>query len=144
MRTGLRHQSGLWASKLFYLSWYTALGVYSPFITLYYRQRGFEFSQIGMLLALPGLMRIMAGPVWGLVADLLRLHRMLLPLAIFATLVPAALIGRSDTFFPILALAVLYGLFTVPVTPLADSATMALLGEHRERYGAQRAWGAIG
>jgi MFS family permease len=32
----------------------------------------------------------------------------------------------------------------VPISPLADSATLALLGKQRERYGAQRMWGALG
>jgi PPP family 3-phenylpropionic acid transporter len=138
------NRSRLLAPKLFYLSWYTALGAFSPYITLYYHQHGLSLSQIGVLLALPGVAQLLAGPLWGLLADSIGRHRALLPVAIAGAVLPAALIGLSPGYIGILALAGLSACFMVPVTPLADSATLALLGKHRERYGAQRMWGALG
>lgn len=129
--------------KLFYFFWFFALGSAMPFIVLYYRRVGLDEAQIGLLLALSGVTQIVAGPLWGLLADALRLRR-LLPVVIVGTLVPVALIGRVTDFAPIFALALTQALFSVAVSPLADSATLAALGEHRERYGAQRVWGAVG
>jgi PPP family 3-phenylpropionic acid transporter len=54
------------------------------------------------------------------------------------------LIGRTGSFELLVALVALLALFTAPVTPLADGATLAMLGAQRSRYGAQRAWGAVG
>jgi PPP family 3-phenylpropionic acid transporter len=130
--------------KLFYFCWFTALGVYAPFVTLYYRDRGLDLSQIGVLLALAGITQIVAGPLWGLLADTLHLHRKLLPVAIIGAVLPAALMGMAGTFGPILILAGIMAVFSVPVGPLSDTATLTLLGEQRDRYGAQRVWGAIG
>jgi MFS transporter, PPP family, 3-phenylpropionic acid transporter len=133
----------LLAPKLFYFFWFVAIGTSMPFIVLYYRQVGLDPAQIGVLLALGGVMQVVAGPLWGILADALRLPR-LLPIVIVGTLIPMALIGQVSTFAPIFGLALLQSLFSVPVSPLADSATLAALGEHRERYGAQRVWGAVG
>jgi predicted MFS family arabinose efflux permease len=133
----------LLAPKAFYFFWFVALGVISPFIVLYYRQAGLDAAQIGLLLAIPGITQIVAGPLWGLLADTLRLRR-LLPVVILGTLLPTALIGLASGFLPIFLLAVAAALFSPAVSPLADSATLAALGDQRERYGAQRVWGAIG
>jgi PPP family 3-phenylpropionic acid transporter len=133
----------LLAPKLFYFFWFVALGAAMPFIVLYYRRAGLDEAQIGLVLALSGVTQIVAGPLWGLLADALHLRR-LLPVVIAGTLVPMALIGQVSGFAPIFALALVQALFSVAVAPLADSATLAALGEQRERYGAQRVWGAVG
>src|SRR6476659_5306038 len=114
---------------LFYFCWFAALGFYIPYIGLYYRAAGLDLAQIGLLVALPGLLQI---------------HRVLLPLAVAGTLLPVLLAGRTGSFELLLALVGILALFTAPVTPLADSATLALLGDQRSRYGALRVWGAVG
>jgi PPP family 3-phenylpropionic acid transporter len=137
-------QRRLVAPKLFYFCWFAALGFYIPYIGLYYRAAGLDLAQIGLLVALPGLLQIIATPVWGLVADGLQIHRILLPLAVAGTLPPMLLTGRVSAFELLLALVAALALFTAPIAPLADSATLAALGEQRSRYGAQRVWGAVG
>ena len=129
---------------LFYFCWFAALGFYMPYIGLYYRAAGLDLAQIGLLVALPGLLQIIATPLWGLVADGLQIHRVLLPLAVAGTLLPVLLSGQTGSFELLLALVAILALFTAPVTPLADSATLALLGDQRSRYGALRVWGAVG
>jgi MFS transporter, PPP family, 3-phenylpropionic acid transporter len=130
--------------KLLYFTWYMTIGSFMPFVTIYYRDQGLDLSQIGLLLAFSGISQIVAGPLWGLLADALRLHRILLPLAIIGTVVPGALIGVTNEFALILALAACSSIFSVPVSPLSDSATLQLLGDRRDLYGAQRMWGAVG
>jgi len=130
--------------KLFYFCWFAALGFYIPYIGLYYREVGLDLAQIGLLVALPGLLQIIATPLWGLVADGMQIHRIMLPLVVAGTLPPMLLTGRTSAFELLLVLVAILALFTAPVTPLADSATLAALGEQRSRYGAQRVWGAVG
>jgi PPP family 3-phenylpropionic acid transporter len=132
------------APKLFYFCWFAAMGFYIPYIGLYYRQVGLDLAQIGLLVALPGLLQIIATPLWGLIADGLQIHRILLPLVVVGTLPPVLLTGRIGAFELLLGLVAVMALFTAPVTPLADSATLAALGDQRSRYGAQRVWGAVG
>ena len=137
-------QRRLIAPKLFYFCWFAAMGFYIPYVGLYYRQAGLDLAQIGLLVALPGLLQIVATPLWGLIADGLQIHRILLPLAVAGTLPPVLLTGHTGAFELLLGLVACLAVFTAPVTPLADSATLALLGDQRSRYGAQRVWGAVG
>jgi PPP family 3-phenylpropionic acid transporter len=129
---------------VFYFCWFAAMGFYTPYVGLYYRAAGLDLAQIGLLVALPGLLQIVATPLWGLVADGFQIHRVLLPLAVAGTLLPVLLTGQTGSFELLLVLVTLLALFTAPVTPLADSATLALLGDQRSRYGALRVWGAVG
>jgi MFS family permease len=131
------------APRLFYFFWFVALGSAMPFIVLYYRDVGLDPAQIGVLLAIGGVMQIVAGPLWGVLADTVRLPR-LLPAVIVGTLIPVALLGQATSFVPIFLLVLVQSLFNVAVSPLADSATLAMLGDERERYGALRMWGAVG
>src|SRR6185436_14961926 len=137
-------QRHLIAPKLFYFCWFAAMGMYIPYISLYFRSVGLDLAQIGLLVALPGLIQIAATPLWGAFADALRIHRALLPLVIAGAMAPVLLISRSSGFELLLALVALVAVFTAPVAPLSDSATLALLGANRSRYGAQRVWGAVG
>lgn len=145
LRVSLRARatSLLIAPKAFYFCWFVALGSFMPFITLHYRSIGLDLAQIGVLLSLGGILQI-ASPLWGLFADALRLRRLLLPVVIAGAVVPALLLGVTTDFWLIFALASVMSLFAAPVAPLADSATLAALGNARERYGSQRVWGALG
>lgn len=140
----MEHPPRLLVPKVFYFCWFGALGAYLPFIGLYYRQHGLTLEQIGVLVALPGLLQLVSGPLWGLLADVLRLRRLLLPLLICCAGPTVLLIGHSADFGLLVLLVVLQSLLGAPVISLADSATIALLGPNRERYGAQRLWGSLG
>jgi PPP family 3-phenylpropionic acid transporter len=134
----------LFAPKLFYLFWFAANGALLPFIGIYYRDAGLDLAQIGLLSALTGLLQVVASPLWGVLADALHLRRILLPLTVAGTLLPVYLISRGGAFSLFVILVIFHALFSAPVVALSDSATLALLGEQRERYGAQRVWGAVG
>jgi len=134
----------LFVAKLVYFGWFAAIGAYVPFISLYYRQVGLDLAQIGVLIAVTGAVQLLAAPLWGLLADALRLRRALLPLAVLGSIPPALLLIVASSFEALFAIAVVQSLFMAPVVALADSATMALLGERRDRYGTQRVWGGVG
>lgn len=145
LRVSLRARatSLLIAPKAFYFCWFVALGSFMPFITLHYRSIGLDLAQIGVLLSLGGILQI-ASPLWGLFADALRLRRLLLPVVIAGAVVPAIFLSVTSDFWLIFALVSVMSLFAAPVAPLADSATLAALGNARERYGSQRIWGVLG
>lgn len=132
------------APKLFYFFWFAAFGALAPFVSLYYREIGLDLAQIGWLAALSGLTQLVFAPVWGVLADTLSLRRLLLPLAVAGTILPALLISQTESFSLLLVLVVLQAIFTAPIGALADSATITLLGAAREQYGVQRVWGTVG
>jgi MFS transporter, PPP family, 3-phenylpropionic acid transporter len=130
-------------ASLFYFTYFAAMGTFFPYLNLYYQQAGMSTQQIGVLAAIPPLTVLIATPAWGAVADALGLHRVLLPLTLFLTALPALALTRADAFIWLALAALAYALFNAPVIPLADNASLELLGDQRDDYGRLRVWGAV-
>jgi PPP family 3-phenylpropionic acid transporter len=58
-----------WQLAGFYFFYFAYLGAFAPYFSLYLDELGFSASAIGVLLALPQLMRIVAPHLWGYLAD---------------------------------------------------------------------------
>jgi PPP family 3-phenylpropionic acid transporter len=136
-------QSRLFASAI-YFCYFAAGGALTPYLNLYYQDVGMSKQQIGVLIASTMLATVLASPIWGAVADAFRLHRYLLPLAMFGTLLPIALFVQATDFIALWLLIILYAFFNGPIIPLADNAVLEMLGEDRAAYGKLRVWGAVG
>ena len=131
-------------AALIYFCYFAAGGSLSPYLNLYYQNVGMSKQQIGVLIATTTLTTVIASPVWGGLADAFRLHRYLLPLAIFGTLGPVSLLIRSTDFAALWVLVVLYAFFNGPIIALADNSVLEMLGNDRSGYGKLRVWGAVG
>ena len=131
------------ASAIYFL-FFGAGGALSPFLVLYYQNAGMTKQQIGILIAATTLTRMIASPTWSVLADAFRLHRFLLPTAIFGTIVPVGLLMISGQFWALLLLVVFYAFFSGPIVPLTDNGVLEMLGDDRAAYGKLRLWGAVG
>jgi PPP family 3-phenylpropionic acid transporter len=131
-------------AALIYFCYFAAGGSLSPYLNLYYQNVGMSKQQIGLLIATTTLTTVIASPVWGGLADAFRLHKYLLPIAIFGTLGPVSLLIRSTDFAALWLLVMLYAFFNGPIIALADNAVLEMLGNDRSGYGKLRVWGAVG
>ncbi|MBZ0301321.1 MAG: MFS transporter, partial [Anaerolineae bacterium] len=95
-----------------YLLFFSASGSLTPYLNLFYQTVGMTKPQIGVLIASATLTSVIAAPLWSGLADALRLHRYLLPLAMFGTLIPIALLANSTTFVALWLLIVCYAVFS--------------------------------
>ncbi len=129
-----------------YFAYFAYVGTLSPFLSLYLEASGYSVAAIGLLLAVPQAMRIVAPPLWGLLADRSGLGGRLLVLGaslttLFVVLLPWAVArGQATTF---VLLAALF-LASAGITPIAESTALALAGGDAGRYGAMRLWGSVG
>lgn len=64
--------------KLFYFSFFGALGAVFPFMSLYLKQLGFSPREIGLLAGVRPLLGFCSGPLWGSCADRWRMRKQLL------------------------------------------------------------------
>jgi MFS transporter, PPP family, 3-phenylpropionic acid transporter len=135
---------GLFYAKAFYLCFFSAMGGYIYFLSLYYKQIGLGDRQIGLLAGLPPLITLIGAPLWGQAYDRLRGGRWLLPAICLATLPLVFLISQARGFVPIVLLTLMYAFLATPIAPIGDHLTLTLLGGQRHRYGEQRIWGAVG
>jgi PPP family 3-phenylpropionic acid transporter len=128
----------------FYFLYFAAFSSFMPFIVLFYQELRFTGTQIGLLTGIPPLITLVAAPFWTGVADATRRHRLIMSLGIAMSVSVVLLLQSLTAFAWIFAAIILFNIFLSPVSPLADSATIAMLGENRGMYGRLRLGGTIG
>ena len=129
---------------LFFFAYYGYVGVFSPYASLYFADRGLSATQIGILMSLMQVMRIFGPNLWGWVAD--RSQRRVLVLRL--TSIVAALsfcgmfVGQSFLFF--FALMVTVNLFTSAQGPISEALMLSSMRGDLTHYGRVRLWGSVG
>jgi PPP family 3-phenylpropionic acid transporter len=134
----------LYIGKALYFFVFAAMGIFVPFLNVYYKGIGLSGKQIGLISTVGALTAIFAGPMWGLLCDRLGKLRLLLGVVVLGTIIAVLGLGRVTAYIAILALIAVFNLFASAIMPLVDSYNLTLLGEHRERYSEQRLWGTFG
>jgi PPP family 3-phenylpropionic acid transporter len=100
---------------------YAAFGAASPFWPLFFEARGLTPEQLGFLLALGQLVRLIAGPLAGRVADILgALRASLATCTSFAALLTVALL-TVEGFWPLAVIHMAHAAMLAPITALADA-----------------------
>jgi PPP family 3-phenylpropionic acid transporter len=143
-QTGAARAPHLWPVKVLYFLLFAAQGVYYTFINVYYASIGLSGTQIGLINTVSPLVGMFSSPSWGVLSDRTGKTRRLLAITTLGAILTSLAISQIHSFALLLAVVALYALFNSPTVPLVDSTALELLGEHRERYGAQRVWGSIG
>lgn len=123
---------------------FASFASYGPYLVLFYQSLGFSGAQIGTLTGLTPLIVLVAAPLWTGLADSRRLHRQVMTLTLLGSAVVLALLPSLGTFLPLLLIIVLIQVFYAPLSSLADSATLHMLGTRRELYGRVRLGGTLG
>ncbi len=120
------------------------VGVYAPWLPLLLKDHGLPAAFIGLSLSVVAICRAFLLPLWGIAADRARSKRRILAItAALSGITILALLARMPLGLTLLCLLV-FGFFFVPVVPLTETLTLALLGGRRERYGSVRLWGSFG
>ena len=128
----------------FYFFYFAYLSAFGPFFSIYLEAVGLSPIEIGTVMALPQVARIIAPHLWGWLADTsggrMRVVR--------ATAVAGVLcwlgMFASTAFLWICAVVLTLSFFLSAALPLVEATTLTHLGEHTGRYGNIRLWGSVG
>ena len=129
---------------LFYFLYFAAFASLMPFFVLFYQRLGFSGAQIGLLTGIPPLVILVAAPFWTGLADSKHWHKLVMGVGIVIAVLAIFLLPTFTTFIVVFACIILFNIFLSPISSLADSATMNMLGEERALYGRIRLGGTIG
>lgn len=129
---------------LFFFAYYGYVGVFSPYASLYFSDKGMSAAEIGVLMSLMQVMRIFGPNLWGWVADRHQQRVTVLRLtAVAATALFAGLfIGHSFAHFFLVMVAV--NLFTSAQAPLSEALMLSEMRGDLTHYGRLRLWGSVG
>ena len=129
--------------SLFYSAFFIYLGLSMPFVPAWLAAKGLDARQIGMVLAAPMVVRVVAVPLATRLADRLGMLQRALVLAAFASVVGFALVGAASGFAAILATYAIATAVLAPVLPFADTLALRGLKGRAASYGSVRLWGSV-
>lgn len=130
--------------SLFYALYFALLGCIAPFWGLYLHHLEFSALDIGTLMALFGVVRILAPNVWAG-----QVHRFSGPLSMvrtagLATLLTFSAVFIARDFWSVAAVMLAYGFFWAAMLPQYEVLCMQALNHEIDRYSRVRLWGSLG
>ncbi len=133
-----------WRLSGFYFFYFATLGALVPYWSVYLRSIGFGAREIGELMALLMLSRIVAPYIWGWIAD----HKGE-PIRVVRVAALMAIVSFAGVFFVQqflwLALVMLvFSFFWNAALPPVEAATMHHFEGKGSRYARVRLWGSVG
>jgi MFS transporter, PPP family, 3-phenylpropionic acid transporter len=127
----------------FYAGLFVMGGIQLPFFPVWLKAKGLEPRMIGLVLALPMLVRVFAIPLAAGAADRRDALRAALIAASWLTFAGYVLLGLVEGEAAILIAYALAALPITPVMPLAETYALKGLSARRRAYGPVRLWGSV-
>ncbi|MFH1742249.1 MAG: MFS transporter [bacterium] len=130
--------------KTFTFFLFATVGVWGPYLALFYREQGLNGKAIGVLGAILPLTVIFLPPVWGYISDRARDPRRIQMVCVTVSglaLLPCVFGGSFWFFLPFI---VLFSFFNSPLLPLNDGQIFAGVAAYGGDYGRIRVWGSLG
>jgi PPP family 3-phenylpropionic acid transporter len=133
-----------WRIAGFYFFYYAFIGMFAPYWSLYLQSIDFNAVEIGILMSVQPVMRMLAPNLWGWLAD--HTGRRLRVIQVAAMLSTVFYLGVfvTTSFWGMLLVLGLMSFFWSASMPLVEATTLSYLGKHAARYGRLRSWGSIG
>ena len=121
--------------SFFYFSYFAFLGVWVPYWTLYLEQElAFNAIQIGQIMALSTLARIVGPYCWGLLSDITGRRLLSIRLGALLSLLSFALVFFSTTFYFVIGIVFVYSFFWNAILSQFEALTLNFLGDDAPRY----------
>lgn len=127
-----------------YFFYFAFVGAFSPYFALYLQDIGQTPWEIGLLMSVPQVMRILAPNVWGWLADRIGRRTRIVQLAALFSLLGYSGFFATRDFYGMLATMSLVWFFWSAALPLVEAMTLDQLAGRTEQYGRIRLWGSVG
>jgi PPP family 3-phenylpropionic acid transporter len=133
-----------WRLSAYYFFYFAFIGAFSPYFSLYLKSLEFSAWDIGVLMSLLQVMRVVAPNVWGWLAERTGARMPIVRLASAASLAGFLGFFFAESFAGVFAAMTALAFFWGAALPLVESVTLTHLGSQTARYGNIRLWGSIG
>jgi PPP family 3-phenylpropionic acid transporter len=128
---------------LFYAGLFVVVGIQLPYFPVWLQAKGLDAEAIGLVVATPILVRVVAVPIAARLADRHGALRQVLVASSAGAAVGYALVGWAEGLPAILASVALAAALAAPAIPLADAYALKGLALRRRAYGPVRLWGSV-
>jgi MFS transporter, PPP family, 3-phenylpropionic acid transporter len=138
------HNRYYWHIAGFYFFYFAFVGMFSPYWSLYLKSLGLDAVQIGILMSVQPIMRMLAPALWGWLADHTGRRLLVVQLAAASSALSYLGVFFASQFYTLLLVMALMSFFWSASMPLVEATTLTFLGKNTARYGRLRSWGSIG
>jgi MFS transporter, PPP family, 3-phenylpropionic acid transporter len=132
-----------WRLAVFYAALFVVLGVQLPFLPLWLAAKGLDAGAIGVVLAIPMVVRVLAIPLATRHADRNDALRAAIMVATAAAALGYGAVGLAPGAAAIMVAFAFASACYTPVMPLVDAYALRGLGHFRRAYGPVRLWGSL-
>ena len=133
-----------WRLSGFYFFYFATLGALVPYFGLYLQSIGFTPVDIGVLMALLMLSRIVAPIIWAWIADHHTQRMRVVRLSALITVLAFSGVFFGTGFWWLAGVMMVFSFFWNASLPLLEVITMNHSGGHAGVYGRVRLWGSLG
>ncbi len=130
--------------RALYFAYFAFVGIFSPYLSLWFDARGLSIAEIAVLMALPQLLRIVAPPFWGWLADRGGRRVALLRGAAIGALVVLLAFPFASRPLEYAVLMLLLFFLTAAQMPIGEAIALDVAAGDAGRYGRMRLWGSVG
>jgi len=127
---------------LLYVAIFVLSGVHLPFFPVWLKAKGLDAATIGLVLAVPMVVRMLAIPLAAREADRHDALREAMIITASASVAGYLLLAFADGATVILAAFTFASLCATPVVPTAEAYALKGLGQRGRAYGPVRLWGS--
>ncbi|MEJ2898994.1 MFS transporter [Acinetobacter sp. NS-4] len=130
----------------FYFFYYSIVGTFMPFWSLYLEDQGFNYQEIGLLSSIAIITRFFAPFIWGWLADKSGKRMLLVRIATWMECFIWFMIFLvPNTFQSVALLMLIFSFFQNAILAQFEGVTLFWLGDKRTQlYGKVRKWGSVG
>ena len=138
------HPKYYWQIAGFYFFYFAFVGVFAPYWGLYLKSIELNALQIGVLMSVQPVMRMVSPALWGWLADRLGNRRLVVQIAASGSVVCYMGVFFTRDYYELLLVLGLMSFFWSASMPLVEATTMTYLGKQAAKYGRLRSWGSVG
>lgn len=134
----------IWSIKGLTFSFYATNALILPFLPILFEDRGFNASQIGLLMTIGPFVTIFAQPLWGYLSDRYQKIKLIIFLLCAMTLLSSIGVFQPTGYPLALLFMTLIYFFQTSAVPILDSLCIKSAQKASVSYGSIRLYGSIG
>ena len=135
---------GAGSVRALFFAYFAFVGIYSPYLSLWFDSRGLSIAQIAVLMSLPQLLRIVAPPFWGWLSDRGSHRVAFLRLSAVGSLLIVLMFPLANGPVALAVVLVMMCFMTAGQMPIGEALALERTLGDAGQYGRIRLWGSIG
>lgn len=123
---------------------YISSAAYTPYLTMYYAEKGMTSFEIGILAAIGPIISICVQPLWAIFSDRTGRRKLTLSIVIAGTGLAVLCYRLGDSFLFFFLISMLVYSFSTSICPLSDALTLEYANEKHINFARIRIGGTLG